>query len=73
MICIDEAQILLLQNNLDLRYNLALISTELLLGEGSPYFILEETFLEEDSTVAEHLMDDLDIPLVDIYFHPTKQ
>ncbi len=71
MICINETSIPVLENNPLLQHSVGLISTESLLGEDSPYYILEESFLYEDPTVAEHLSEDLNIPLIDIFFHAT--
>ena len=69
MICINETSIPVLENNPLLQHHVNLIPTEAILGENSPYYLLEESFLYEDSTVAEHLSEDLNIPLVDIFFH----
>ncbi len=71
MICIDERYIPVLENNPKLQYSVGLMPTDSLVGKDSPYYILEESFLYEDSTIAEHIADDLNIPLVDIFFHAT--
>lgn len=71
MICINETSIPVLENNPLLQHSVGLIPTESLLGEDSPYYILEESFLYEDSTVAEYLSKEYSNLLIDIFFHAT--
>ena len=71
MICIDKSHTATIQNNPKLECDVGLIPTTSILGEGSPYLILEESYLYDDPFIAEHLDEDLDIPLVDIHFNAT--
>lgn len=73
MICIDKKYWGKIKNNPNLKHSVVAICTKDTLGPSSPYLVLQESFLLNTSTVSEHLDEDLDIPLVDIHFCPTRQ
>lgn len=67
MICFDKQHIPKVEESI---YELESSDTSQFLGSNSPYMLVVNSFLYDDSNVADYLDSNLNIPLVDIILHP---
>lgn len=67
MICFDKQHLPKVKES---NYELDSLDTSQFLGPNSPYMLLVDSFIYDESNVADYIDSNLNIPLVDIILHP---